>query len=282
MGRGAVNTNLTYIHLFGPLRLTSQPGSVNAIASGIVRDLLSYLLHDQARLFRRDDLAAKFWDRASLEQGRASLSTALWRLNKTLSESSVCALQTRDDLIWIDLFERVELDRDLLRSGLEQARAAARSGETICQDVAERLRRGLEACRGSYLEGCEMDWVLPARETWEAMRLEAKLYLARAAEAQGRNDAAIRRLKSALADDPYDEQLHHDTIRLLIVMGQRSKAILHYEHLATLLSRELGIRPQEKTKALRDNLLAESTATHDKQINQSPKSREGTRFVHKP
>jgi predicted ATPase/DNA-binding SARP family transcriptional activator/Tfp pilus assembly protein PilF len=69
-------------------------------------------------------------------------------------------------------------------------------------------------------------------------------------EAAGRLEAAIAVRQRQVAADPLDERAHGTLIRMLALAAQPHQALDHYERLATLLERELGVEPSAETRQL--------------------------------
>ena len=61
--------------------------------------------------------------------------------------------------------------------------------------------------------------------------------------------------RKVLAHDPYLEEAHRGLLRCHGALGERGRALKHYEGLVELLSEEFGSDPAPETRALYESLL---------------------------
>ena len=256
MGRtGVISSSGFAVNLFGPFRMVSDGKIMMGPTKGCTRDLLIYLLHSIGQVIRRDRVAEIFWN-GSTQRNRASLSTALWRLNKAVSKVTPLRIEATDDFVWMECDTALRLDRDILQRCVAEAQRVRRHSHVLSDDLRQSLEDAVTACQGDYLEGCDMAWAANERDAATELQLNAYRYLADDARAAECGHAAIRWVQAGLDLDPYHENLHHMLMELYVATGRRGRAILHYESLSALLKDELGIAPQEATTTLRNRLIA--------------------------
>lgn len=122
---------------------------------------------------------------------------------------------------------------------------------------APSLEYALGLWRGPILEGEGVrPWIEPHRERSAQLLADARMGLAALYMVQGRTrDAASLYHAVVLADE-----LREDAHRLLMAawaeLGQRPRALRHYEALATLLHSELQAAPEPETVSLYESLRA--------------------------
>ena len=74
--------------------------------------------------------------------------------------------------------------------------------------------------------------------------------------AQERHTEAAKAYRKAIAHDELLEKAHRELMRCQAAMGERGRALRHYEELVELLDEQLGTSPAPETKALHERLRA--------------------------
>jgi len=72
--------------------------------------------------------------------------------------------------------------------------------------------------------------------------------------AQERHAGAAEAYRKAVAHDRFLEEAHRGLMRCYAAIGERGRAMRHYEELATLLEEQLGASPAPETVALYESL----------------------------
>jgi DNA-binding SARP family transcriptional activator len=230
------------VHVLGPLRVEADGTAIDTPGGRRAAALLAWLALHPGR-HGRADLAARFWPDVLDSSARASLRTAVWSLRRALGPAGAV----------------VAADGD--RVGLEDGGALWVDARAFDELLASgRAEEAVALCDGDLLEGLDEDWVAEARAAHRE-RLGAVLEgLARAAEADGDGEAALRWTRRQTDLDRFDEEAHRRLMRRLAAAGQRAAAVAVYERLAERLRRELRVAPAPATRAAVDALRAEPPA----------------------
>ncbi|MCE9658546.1 MAG: AAA family ATPase [Burkholderiales bacterium] len=200
--------------------------------------LLAFLAVE--RKARRDELAERMWPGLDVASARRNLRRELARLRDAGLREAIAADDER-----IVLADTVRIDVDAFLRGVADgdARAAlALWRGPFAQDIV------------SATEPWFSDWAEAQRSRLVAARRQALERVAAAAEAAGDRHAALESLQAALADDPLQERLHREAMRLLAALGEREQALAQYERCCQVLEDELGIAPLAETEALARSL----------------------------
>ena len=131
--------------------------------------------------------------------------------------------------------------------------------EAAC--TAGRLEAAAERYGADFLAGLALADA-PAFDEWQLYEAERlRQLLARALErlaeelgASGAYEEAIAFVRRRLALDPLHEPAHRALMRLYALAGQQSAALRQYEACARLLAAELGVAPEEETRALHEQI----------------------------
>ena len=243
------------VRVFGKLRLQAGQCRVDAFPTRRAEALLVYLLIYPKTRHSREKLIDTLWPDASLSNGRASLSTALWRLRTVFDSLGLSAADylqaTRD---WISLEPASPLECDFVAFE-EHVKAAERSaGEGRAQRY---FQAAIELYRGPFCEGIYAEWCLRERERLERLYLRAQGQLMAGFIRQERYSEAIAAGQAILVDDPLREEVHRALMRCYCNMGRRAAAARQFQRCARLLQQELQILPMPETIALYRRIVEE-------------------------
>jgi len=251
------------LSLLGGWRLELRGQTAPGLAYEKGRALLAYLAMEQ-RWHPRDQLAALFWPES--REPRANLRQVLSNLRTVLLDaqaSTPCLLVERDAV-------RFNPDCPLALD------VTAFTAEVL-PALPERLERSAALYQGAFLAGLSLP-DCPEFEDWrqfrrEALHRHALSLLARLADGYAQTGQPKRALEFALrhvALEPWDEPGQRRVMELYIATNQSLAALQHYEAFALALQTELGVQPEEATRALyqalRDQRPAEIPTPANPQI----------------
>jgi DNA-binding SARP family transcriptional activator len=238
------------IRLFGKFSLRCQDRELLARASKAAREIFAYLVVHRGAPVSREVLAGLIAPTASRERSRKALRQSLWSLRLGLGESGAAEatrlVRVADGWLeldgadaWLDVaeFEHVAV----LRTTKERA---------LPPPDTRRLAGAVELYRGDLLEGWYQDWCLEERERLRQIYLETLDALVAACESAQDVSAGVAYAIRALHADPARECTHRSLMRLYCLSGDRASAVRQYDRCVDALRSELGIEPDEQTRAL--------------------------------
>jgi DNA-binding SARP family transcriptional activator len=183
----------------------------------------------------RTVVSATLWPEADEQHASASLRSALWRVPGTpgLALVRTCGGNVAlSDGVGVDLHGLV---------GDAQAMLATRRPPPSLVDAAEALR-----CFGyDLLTGWYDDWVIAERERFRQLRLHALDLIGRTLLAERRVGEALQVAVALVEAEPLRESGQRLLLGVHLQEGNFGEAIRQYEHFASLLHRELGVRPSD-------------------------------------
>ncbi|MDP3614244.1 MAG: BTAD domain-containing putative transcriptional regulator, partial [Rubrivivax sp.] len=167
--------------------------------------------------------------------------------------------------------DAVQAESDFLALG----EGVATDVQQLSQAVAQgRHADALALWRGPPADGLALDdaaafleWWQPEAERLRALRQRTLGLLAVAQEDAGDAEGALAHVQTQLAEEPLQEQLHRDAMRLQARCGRREAALAQYERCRALLASELGLAPMAETEALAAKLRAGPAAAPASQAN---------------
>lgn len=202
--------------------------------------LLVYLRLERRRAHSRSMLANLLWGDSTEEKARHSLTQALGRIRSVLGPE--CLDADHDRVEW-----RGELPCD---AALLQEMTGAPTdpgldlyaGDFLAQFAPGRGAREFE------------DWMDGKRGHYRALALELLDRAGEEAEAAGEWSGALRIGERSVEIDPFWERGQRRMMRAWHELGERNRALRHYEKFAAWLARELDEEPDPETRALAERL----------------------------
>jgi DNA-binding SARP family transcriptional activator/class 3 adenylate cyclase len=245
------------LRLLGGFEVLRDGKPLSGRCGGKMRALLGYLAAESAQPHTRRSLGAMLWPEQDEDHARQSLRQALTGLRAVLGDREGPASLLRigresialnpDGPHEIDVTRLAALSPTGCTPGVFRSRADCRQ----CHQVAAAHYRGEFLAGLSVPDAPEFQSWLECKRQWFG-RQAAEVFadLAACYEQSGQGERALEYARAQLRSDPWNEQAHRQVMRLLAAGGRRKDAIAHYRHVCTTLAEELGIEPEEETRAL--------------------------------
>jgi len=213
------------------------------------RDVIKLLALARGRRMQRDEVLELLWPNSDIDSAANNLYQVLHAARKAIDSAggegrALLALDTEtltlcpDGGLWVDVDEFEVAARQALASH-------ARSD----YDVALNLYPGDLLPDDRYAE-----WATGRREILRRLSLDLKRGLADALEADLETSAAADVLRQILAEDPTNESIHRNLMRIYAMSGDRNSAARQYDVLEQVLHDELGVAPDKTSQSLRDGI----------------------------
>lgn len=239
----------------------------------------------------REKLATMFWPESDQARSRASLRKALSLMTKALGKSwlsidrATIAFVPHENL-QVDVNRFLELAAVVPRKKDE---AGWDSPKQIKSEQIKALEEAAQICKRSFLSGFFLkdapdfeDWQMEQSERLGRRAVEVLEYLARSGMNRGAYSQALSHARQLAALDPLDEGAHRLLIRLYAKTGQPGLAVRQYEKCKTLLAKELGVLPEDETRALGERIRKSGRNGEIRSAAALPRTRlpvRSTRFV---
>jgi len=250
------------IHLFGRVRVVYDDGA-EVKMTPTTQTLLAYLLV-QRTFCPRDVLACLCWGDQPDDQARSCLSTALWRLRRSLETDEVAhgtyLLTSTTGEVGFNWESRHWLDLSTFEH--EVKHVLALPPESLGPSHASSLQNALGLYTGDLLEGFYDDWALRQRERVRTIYLDSLSRLMCYHQGRGAYEESVAAAQKILACDPLREEIHRELMRLYLKTGQRALAVRQFKICRDVLADELGIPPMEETQALYHQIIQDADEPH--------------------
>jgi len=210
------------------------------------------------------------WGDRGDAQARGSLRQTLSILRKILNDTEGGLLVSTTDGLTLDA---------------EQVRCDVSEFERLAgSDGREDLARAASHYRGPFLDGFDLreaefeDWLRAERQRLAERAGRAMSKLLAICERNGETAAALSFAGQLIKIDPMREDAHRLAMRLHWRDGNPNEALRQYRECETILAAELGVAPQDETRALYEEIIA----ARDQSVRLSGLSRSGSRFFENP
>ena len=248
------------LELLGGWRLAvgGRPAAAPAYEKG--RALLAYLAIEN-RWLSRDALGSLFWPdsfghRANLRQVLANLRAVLQD-----NDAALPYLLVRRDAICINGECGGALDVDAFLA--LPPRCGEPGSAQRCAPCLRRMEQAENLYRGEFMAGFSLadcpefeEWLRRKREALHRHAVALCSRLADCHEKYGDPASALTFARRTTELDPWDEAAQRRLMRLLAANGQSAAALRQYETLEASLARDIGVAPEEATRALHQRIRA--------------------------
>lgn len=185
----------------------------------------------------RDEAAALLWPDTGDETARKNLRDAIYKIKKAVGMDII--VSPHKSVIMLNPEIKIESDLTDIDSKID----SLYPGEFL---------KGFSLKDGEAFD----EWIISRREYYRNIHIK-KLYSALYhAVKENRYEEAEACAGLIIGIDRFDEKAYRTLMRIYTAKGMYNKAIDLYSKLSEILSRELGITPDAKTKLLIDKILA--------------------------
>lgn len=202
--------------------------------------LMAYLAGDRGRPKQVETLIEQFWPDKG-QKGKASLNWSVSTLRSIFRTPGNDVIVRDADKLYLDPQTPRWHDLDELEEALKSARAADTSNDVPA--AWRHYRRVAELYRGSYLEGCYMDWALQRQTRITELLTDAFLRLARISGDAKQYLEALSAVGQLLEFAPHLQKAHLLKMQLHTQAGQPEEAVSHYRRCEEMLRIEYEMEP---------------------------------------
>ena len=215
------------------------------------RELLYYLLsHPEGRT--KEQIGLALWPEASTSQLRSSFHDTVYRLRRALGAKEWISFQKGRYALNRSL--NYSFDVEAFEENLSEAR---RLQAEAPEQAVQHLEKVADLYGGDFLEdSVDGEWTMLRQEELRREYGEALLLLGGLLSARERHAEAAEAYRKAIAHDGLLEEAHRGLMRCYAALGERGRALKHYDELVRLLEEQLGTSPAPETVALHERLRA--------------------------
>ena len=238
---GVAEEARVHVRCFGPFRVFLPDGQELRWRTRKAQELFAYLFHVGGAWVDREKLMDILWPQSAPANATSLLHTSLYNIRKGLAPYGLDRMVVREKKCY-------RLDLELVESDREVVEAVFR-GEGPVEELARRYA-------GPYLEDVESVWAEDQRAWYAGNFLRVSREEARRRMEREEFAAAAEYLRSAIRQEPYDEELAGQLLRCYGALGEVRNAMTLYNRLKDTLKEDLDAEPgEEVTRIYQECLL---------------------------
>lgn len=215
--------------------------------SATTKELFFYLLaHPEG--VRKDKILEVFWPEAPPDKASSAFHSTNYRLRRALQNQECILYENSVYLINPELSYWYDVET------FEELIGEAKSTDSA-EERASIYLQAIELYRGNYLEEFYSDWPYFKREELQREYFEALTHVAEYYRGHDQAEEALSLYERIVAEDPYQEEIYREIMRVHLECGQRALAVKRYRELEEFLRKDLDIDPMPETTALYETIL---------------------------
>ena len=234
----------------------SKPFAADAWTTRRARDIFCYIATRKHRRVAKDILIDEFWKDEDLASIEKNFHPTISHIRKALNSRQPLKqnfIVFRDGAYQLNPEYSYFIDSEEFASFITEAEKAKRDKDDA------GLRKNLESAyalyRGDFMDGSYEDWAENDRLHYREQLSRVLNGLAKLSVAEKRWTDALKYAAEILAIDPYREDLHRLTMKVLGAQSKPAAVKKHYDQMQQLLKDELGLAPSAETRKLFKELM---------------------------
>lgn len=249
------NLNL-YVNMFGEFSISNNIDAMKVIHSKKICLLLSVLIINRGRSISRESLIDLLWhDSDECADPVNALKNLVYRtrlyLNNLFSVEKVNFINFYNDSYMWNTDISCILDTEQMNYYFNCAYQELSKDKKI-----ELLFKAAAVYNGSFLQNFgEEEWVFAKRSYFETVYVKCVIELSLLLLEEYRFKDVISLCEQSVVNCPYQEDIHKILIESYIETKQYSKALVHYENLINLFSKDLGLGVSEEINQLYQKIV---------------------------
>lgn len=250
------------IRALGRLEIESGPRRIgfDDWSSARALRLFQLLLVRRFRWVSREEIIETLWPEIDPERGRNNLRQSIHLLRRALDPAAntpvgASRVRTHGDGCRLDPGENPSYDVAELEDAVRRGEALSAGGRDAA--AAREWSRAIELYSGPFLaESPGEELVAAERERLRDLFLRALRRALASRARRARWDEIVPLARRGLAEDPWEEELHHHLLQALDRLGHRREALEAWQAYERAMVGELGILPSPRMKQLADRITA--------------------------
>ena len=239
------------IKTLGGFSIISERERINLskIRSRKARDLLKYLVAFRHKPIHIEILCDLFWRDMDQKYARINLQSTIYMLRSIVGKDKIVF---HDNTYCFDPKNEIVVDADEFEKFIQMALNS--------KDLSERktmLEKALDLYKGDFMaENLYEDWTLQFREHYRDLFVKGLLELGKIYLEEGHPHNVIELSKSALIQDPLNEEAVLLLMKAYIKNNNLSDAVKVYKEFSAILEKELQIKPSKELTQLYGQIVS--------------------------
>ena len=273
---GGTNLNqnddyLFHIYTLGRFEIYSKGVKITENSKRSIRvwNLFKYIMSNRKKMLSSGELIDVIWGEDSCENPEKALQNLIYRLRQFLSVNIKA-----DDLIisnqgcykWNEKFP-VWIDCDALVEYSEKGKELLNSMSPF--DASHCFEKVIELYNGEFLSDIVYDiWVLPLRTMYKKKYVDSISAYLEILDAAGDYESVVRVCDNFFHHEFFDEKSNLYFLKALVSLDKKQDAQKHYDLMADVMYRELGVNPSYRFSDILKEVQA-SPVKHEVKITKN-------------
>ena len=246
------------IFLLDDTRIEKDGELFTELESDQIMALLSYLMVERDYEHTRESLIELFWPEAIETTARNQLRVALYRIKQAFAdvlEGETLFVGNNRSIrynpkcrVWVDVIQ--------FQSVVERYQDEFLNTSSLSASAIYELNEALKLYKGEFLHDLRVEterfanWLFYKKEQYRQYASWANSRLLEYHESNRHFERCLQYTRFGLIQDPWNEKLHQQHLRFLMMTNRSEQAIEHYQRLKQVFTRERGMTLSEETEEL--------------------------------
>jgi DNA-binding SARP family transcriptional activator len=239
-----------YIHTLGDFDISFKEQSLLKELSRSYKlfKLFEYFITFRGRKLLPETIIENLWQNNEYSDPKNVLRTQIFRLRQIykkiipegIDESKYFTINFSNGYYCFELGEYAILDIEEFEEFIEQGDNERFNN---IDESVKLYKQVLKLYKGPYLaENSYEAWLVPIRNHYSRLYLKTLFKLIEMLKEKEEYNSIIDLCEEAILIEPYEEAVHIYLIEAMLKVGHIKDAMSHYEYIASLLSKEIGIK----------------------------------------
>jgi len=258
-----------HIYTLGRFEIYSEGVRITESSKRSIRiwNLFKYILANRKKMLSASELIDVVWGEDACENPEKALQNLIYRLRHSLSQNVKA-----DDLIlfnqgcykWNENF-KVWVDCDALTEYSERGKNLIESSPYDAKQCFEKV---VELYNGDFLTDIIYDiWVLPVRTMYKKIYSDSILAYLEILDKADDHESVVKVCNNFFNHEFFDEKSNMYFLRALISLNRKQEAQKHYDIMADIMYRDLGVNPSYTFVNILKNMQESPAKIDSKQID---------------
>ncbi|MHC8517796.1 response regulator [Sporosarcina sp. ITBMC105] len=213
-----------------------------------VKELFAFLFTHLDELIPRDTLIDALWFNVDYQRAKIQLHTTMSYLRKLLGDMGYPDAITFSSGGYTMRISRFECD-------VHQFETMIESHSVVTDNNFEMFESIVQHYSGDYMDTTGYEWALPKAHAIRQKLLHVLQQMVDYFTNKGMETKIQQYLQLLVSHNPYSEHTIQQLMKFYVKIGNRGEAVRVYNEMKNMLIEDLGILPDQSTKALYESII---------------------------
>lgn len=215
--------------------------------------LFQYFITFRNKKLLPETIIDNLWDDNESYDPKNMLRAQIFRLRQLIKnamadeeESKYLSISFNNGYYTLEIGENTIIDIDEFESLISKGNSMI---DTDINEAIKVYKDALSIYKGTYLEENAYEvWLVPIRNYYSRLYLKILFKIIEIFKELEEFEEIIRLCETAIIIQPYEESIHIYLIEAMLKLGQIKNAMSHYEHISSVLEKEMGAKTSAAMK----------------------------------